>query len=468
MSRLLALGLLLVATACAEFSPDGGMSAVATATRNAIGGDVTKITSEAEAARARERVDALLREPLTPDGVVQIALLNNRDLQVAYNDLGLTEIARVEATLPPNPRLTLSRMAGAGVVELEVQLLTNILALTTLPARRETARQHFARAQQLAVEATYRTALEARRAWVNAMTAQQIVGYLEQSRMAADATAELTRKLGETGAATKIEQARAAAAYAELSAQLAQARLRARQTREVLVRVLGLWGGAQDFRLPSQLPVLPRAVERIANIETEAVTQRVDLAIARQDLLIAARTLRLTEATRFISLLELSGIGDFERGAEERKNRWGFELEIEIPIFDGGEVKLRRERETYMRALNRLAARAVAARSEARVAYEGYLASHEIAAHYQNRVLPLRRVISQETLLRYNGMLADVFELLTETRERVASHVAAIEARRAFLLAEIELRAAVIGAGTSHSPGDAPTVTPAPNASGGH
>jgi outer membrane protein TolC len=465
---VLALGLAAFTTACAEFSADGGMSVVAAAAQQGVGAQPTKITTEAEAQRVRDRVATLLSDPLTPDSVVQIALLNNRDLQVAFNDLGLNEIASVEASLPPNPRLSLSRIAGGGIVELEVRLLANILALATLPARKELARQRFAQAQRVAVEATYRTALDARRAWVSAVTAQQIVAYLEQSRLAADATSDLLRKLGETGGATKLEQARAAAAYAELSAQLAQARLRARQEREALTRILGLWGSSQEFRLPAQLPALARAPERAVNIETEAVARRIDLTIARHDLVIASRSMRLGEATRFISLFELSGIGMFERGEDERKNSSGLELELEIPIFDGGEVKLRREREAYMRAVNRLMAKAVTARSEARTAYQTYLATHEIAAQYQNRVLPLRRVISQETLVRYNGMLVDVFDLLIEARERVAANVAAIEARRAFLLAEIDLRAAVIGGGSSGSLNDSPTAAPAANAGGGH
>ncbi|MND04392.1 hypothetical protein D3C83_246420 [compost metagenome] len=65
-------------------------------------------------------------------------------------------------------------------------------------------------------------------------------------------------------------------------------------------------------------------------------------------------------------------------------------------------------------------------------------------------------------------MLADVFELLVETRERVASIVAAIEARRAFLLAEIDLRAAVIGGGPSAFPLSSPIAAPAVNAGAGH
>lgn len=468
LARCLALALVALTTACAEFSPDGGMNAVSSAIRDGVGGEAAKITSAADAAAHQARVEALLREPLTPDSAVQVALLNNRSLQVAYNDLGLNEIAGVEASIPPNPRLSLSRLAGSGIVEWEFRLLGNILALATLPARKEIARQRFVQAQHAAIESSYRLALETRRAWVHAVAAQQIAGYLEQSQLAADATSDLLRKLGETGGATKLEQARAAAAYAELSAQLAQARLRARQERESLTRLLGLWGGAQEARLPATLPALPRSLTPIDNVEAEAIRRRIDIAVARQELAIVERTLKLTEATRFVSLFELSGLLDTERDPDGRKSRGGFELEIEIPIFDGGEVRLRRERETYMRAVNQLAARAVAARSEARMAHQTWRATHEIAQHYQARVLPLRRVIAQETLLRYNGMLADVFELLIETRERVAANVAAIEARRAFLLAEIDLRAAVIGGGASPSSTPLPTAAPAANAGGGH
>ncbi|MGE0421607.1 MAG: TolC family protein [Reyranellaceae bacterium] len=466
MRAVVALGMLLVA-GCAEFSPDAGMSAVSSAVRDKVGGETVKIASVADARRARERVDALLHDPLTADTAVQVALLNNKSLQAAYNDLGLSEIAGVEASLPPNPRLSLSRLAGSGIVEWEFRLLGNILSLATLPARKAIAKQRFAQAQQMAIEATYRLALRTRRAWVNAIAAQQIVGYLEQSRLAADATADLLRKLGETGGATKLEQARAAAAYAELSAQLARARLRARQERAALTRLLGLW--EQEVRLPTQLPALPARLRPIANVEAEAITGRVDIAIARQELAILARSIDLAEATRFVSLFELSGLVSTEHDPDGRTTRGGFELELEIPIFDGGQVKLRREREAYMRAVNQLAAVAAAARSEARMAYQSWRATHEIAQHYQARVLPLRRVIAQETLLRYNGMLADVFELLVETRERVAANIAAIEARRDFLLAEIDLRAAVIGGGASPmSATPSPTAQPAANAGGGH
>ena len=82
MRAVVALGLLLVA-GCAEFSPDAGMTAVSSAVRDKVGGETVKITTVADARRARERVDALLRDPLTADTAVQVALLNNKGLQAA-------------------------------------------------------------------------------------------------------------------------------------------------------------------------------------------------------------------------------------------------------------------------------------------------------------------------------------------------------------------------------------------------
>jgi len=462
------LGLALALSACAEFTPDAGMAPIAAAAQAQLGAAPVKINSAEAAAGARQQVDEWLREPLTVDAAARIALLNSRDLQAAYNDLGLAEIAAVAAGLPPNPKLSLARLSGPGNVEWEMRLLADILALATLPARREIAQITFTQAQQVAIAATFRTAWEARRAWIGAVAARQLTGEMVEARAAAAATADLMRRLGETGAATQLEQARAGAALAEAGAQLAQARLTERAATERLIRALGLWDQATAIRLPRRLPDLPRAPSQTENAETDAVRQRVDLVMARLEVTRAARGLDLAEATRFISLLELAGLGNWERDQGDRLNRGGVEIELELPIFDGGEVKRRREVEIYMRALNQLAAKAVAARSEARTAQGTYLGAHAIALQYQRTVLPLRRIVAKETLLRYNGMLVDVFDLLTEARERVAARVAATEAQRAFFLAEIDLRAAILGGGTASAAESAPATSPAPAAGGGH
>ena len=52
---------------------------------------------------AAEKVDSLLKTKLTADEAVQIALLNNRDLQAVYSDLGVAQADLVQAGLFNNP-----------------------------------------------------------------------------------------------------------------------------------------------------------------------------------------------------------------------------------------------------------------------------------------------------------------------------------------------------------------------------
>nr|WP_248307714.1 hypothetical protein [Bosea sp. AS-1] len=68
--------------------------------------------------------------------------------------------------------------------------------------------------------------------------------------------------------------------------------------------------------------------------------------------------------------------------------------------------------QTYMRAANKLAEKAVNVRSEAREAYTAYRANYDITRQYQNNVLPLRKIIQDQSLLQYSGMLNDVTDLI--------------------------------------------------------
>ena len=87
--------------------------------------------SAAKAKQAQSRVKALLTKPLTADGAVQLALINNRGLQAEYNALGISEAAFVEASLPPNPVIGVERLSTGGSLDIERRVIANILALLT-------------------------------------------------------------------------------------------------------------------------------------------------------------------------------------------------------------------------------------------------------------------------------------------------------------------------------------------------
>src|SRR5690349_15750255 len=157
------------------------MAPVSAGVRKEIGKDVAKLTSAEDNRRARERIQALLAEPLSEDTAVQIALLNNRGLQAAYNDLGISEAEYVQTSLPPNPVLTVSRVFGPGFVEIGFQLIGNLLAAATRPARTEIAKREFEEARYRAIATTLSLSIDARRAYIRAVAARQRLALLEQS-----------------------------------------------------------------------------------------------------------------------------------------------------------------------------------------------------------------------------------------------------------------------------------------------
>jgi outer membrane protein TolC len=346
-------------------------------------------------------------------------------------------------------------VAGTGVANIEFRLIGDILSLFTLPRRTAIAAEHFAHARHQAIATTLRLAVDTRRAHVRAVAAQQQAGFLDQARATVDQAVRLNARLGEAGGGDQLDQAELAAFYAELSAKVGQARLAARREREKLIRLMGLWGSDAGFALPSELPALPGEADTLAAVEIEAVNRRVDLVMGRHDIAALAKSLSLTQATRYVSMLQLAGIFNDESANmltnnNTAINRGGAQLDLQIPIFDTGEARERKARESYMAAINRLAAKAVNARSEARIAYETYRGTYDIATFYRDRVLPLRGVVSREIALRYSNSIAgnesmrvDLFKYLADARARIMANAAALDARRDFLLASADLQAAL-------------------------
>jgi len=442
---------------CASFSPDGGTARVSQLSTERVGHAIERTGPQTQV-----RVDALLAEPLTVDAAVQVALLNNPRLQVSLAELGIAEADLVQAGLMRNPRFSFGRLSGGGDVEIDRSVMLDLGGLLTMPLRRAIEQQRFQGAQLQAALQVVRVAADTRRAWFQAVAAAQSLAYLRQAELAAQASAELGQRMAAVGNWNRLDEAREQVFHAEVSAQLRRAEHVALAARERLVRLLGLSGNGAGLRLPDRLPALPAQLQPPAQIEQLALAQRLDVQTASLETQFTARTLGLTRTTRFVNVLEL-GYQNASSSGSPRAD--GYEVELSLPLFDWGTARVRRADATYMRALQRTADIAVQARSEVREGESLLRTQYEVARRYRDEIVPLRKKMSDEMLLRYNGMLASVFELLADARAQIASVNAAIDAQRDFWIADSDLQFAIHGgSAVAVLPAVAPSASPAASA----
>lgn len=443
MSRnALAAAAALLLAGCASTSPDAVFRLSADEARARTGVEARLLQGDDDRRALALEIDALLREPLGLDAAVRIAVLNHPGLQASYWDAGIAQADLAQAARLRNPSFGFSRMDGGGSREIERGVSLDLAGLLTLPLRQRMAeRRHQETTLQVAA-AIERHAIATRRAWIEAVAAGQALEYARQVAAAADASSELMERMTLAGNASALDLARESAFHAEAGAAVLRAGRARDAAREHLTRQLGLWGAQAGYALPERLPELPHHPVELAGIERLALERRLDVRAARAAAAGTAADLGLTRTTRMVNVLDLGYASKSETG-EPRSE--GYEISLELPLFDWGGARVARAEAVYMQALGRVAETAVNARSEARAGYLGYRASYDVARHYRDHVIPLRQKIAGETLLRYNGMLASPFELLADAREQAAAVHATIDALKEFWLAEADLEAALGG-----------------------
>ncbi|NMM82330.1 copper resistance protein [Acidovorax sp. SRB_14] len=447
--RLALLASAALLAGCASVSPDGLRGEVQALAGSRTGGTEVALPSSDPTARAQaqDAIRGWLAQPLTQDVAVRIALLNNPGLQARLAALGIADAERVQALTLPNPHLTLGRFTNSHEREIERTLAFSLLDLITLPWRTARQAEHVQIATLQAAQGVVALAADTRRAWLRAVAAEQVAATHERMVGAAEAGAELARRMVRVGNWSRLQQAREQAVLQEASAQLARARLAAATEREQLNRRMGVWGLQAQYRLAEQLPPLPATALPADDIEASALRERLDVQAARRALDTQATRQGWSRAGAVFGDIGLAYSRNTitERATGERDVKRGWELDLPLPLFDWGGAARTRAQAQVEQSAAQLQDTAVRARSEVRATWLTYRTALDLARQQQGEVVPLRQLITDETTLRYNGMLASVWELLAEARASTQAVANAIEAQRDFWLAETDLQLALTG-----------------------
>jgi cobalt-zinc-cadmium efflux system outer membrane protein len=383
------------------------------------------------------KVASLIKAQLTVDEAVQIALLNNRDLQALYTDLGVAQADLVQAGLLNNPIFdaAIKFPNAGGRSNLELSAVWNFLDIFYLPLRKRVASGRFEEAKLRIAGSVLDFSAQVRTEFYAHVANEQMLELRQTIVKALSASLEVSRRLHEAGNITDLDFARNRALAEASKLALRSAELAARQSREQLNDLMGLWGKDTEWQTAGRLPDIPTDAMRTDDLERVSLSRSVDLLLARQRIIVAGEQLGFNRATALIPELHAGPLG------EREEDGWsvGPTFEFPIPIFDQGQGRVGRAAAELRRTQQEYYALAIRIRSMARAVRDRMEGARDRAMYYRDILLPLQERIVNESQLQYNAMQLGPIQLLRAREQQIETAVAYIETLRDYLLAQGDL-----------------------------
>ncbi len=387
-----------------------------------------------------------MQRELTADRAVQIALLNNRELQARFEEIGIAQADVIEAGLLSNPSFAASfrfpNRPPSGT-NIEYSIAQNFLELIMLPLRKRIANAKLAETETRVADEVLQLVAEVKTAFYTAQARQQMLDRLRVVSETNETAAEFTKRLHDAGNTSDLELANEQGSSEQSHLEVAQTELQLRRDRERLNRLLGLSSSNIDWKMSNHLPELPSREGSLQNLEARAVAQRLDLKALRMRVDVIGQALALRTKTRYVPMEIKIGV-DTERDSDGQRLT-GPTLDLDLPIFNQGQGEIAKLTAQYRQALRELEAREINARSEVREARDQMMAARDLTSYIGKRLLPTQQKALNLTLQQYNFMLKGAYDLLLAKQNEVAAERSYIDAWRDYWIARAELERAVGG-----------------------
>lgn len=438
-----------VLTGCVSVPKEAGFPDVQNIIEQRIGRRLHWNQGTSEDAAVVDAVRSMLQQELTIDEAVQIALLNNRSLQATYEELGIAQADLVQAGLLRNPlfgasfRFPDKTVGGHRSTNTEFSVVQDFLDLLILPMRKKVASAQFEQAKLRVGNAVLNLTAEVRSFYYTLQADEQTLEMRRTVLEATETAVDIATRQHDAGTLKMLDLANQQGFHDQAKLDMTRTDILIVADRERLNRLMGLWGADTTWKLPERLPELPESEIPLEHLESIAVSQRLDLAAARQETQVIAHALSLTRKYRYFYVFDV-GV-DTEHDVADDVNFTGPNVTIELPIFDQRQAEIARLESLLRQSQQRLSSLAIDIRSEVREVRNRLLTARNMVKYYQQVILPLRQRIVDESQLYYNGMLIGVYELLLAKQNQINAGREYIETLRDYWIAESDLDRAVGG-----------------------
>jgi cobalt-zinc-cadmium efflux system outer membrane protein len=379
--------LLLFAIGCASVrpEPDYDRARVRVAETVAVDNQAVAVPTDEPGVQVTSR----LAGGVSAEEAVEIALLNNKDLQAAFYEIGISRADVVQSGLLSNPSLggviRFPQNGGDEAATIEARLAWNLIDLWHRPARKRVQERRLEHKVLEVAHIAARLAARTRAAYVAAVAAEG-ARLVEEENLASTAEfLELTLALQDAGVATEVEANAARAEHLEQEARLRSASLREFEKKLRLATLLGLDVGPEELVLTSTLAPPPDASLDVEALMASATSHRLDLRAAKENMRAIESEVSLEKR---LFLRELNGLVSLESRGDELEIGPG--LAMELPLFDRNSAQVTRAELRHQQAQTTLDALTVATRQQVRAAHERLVSTLETARAYRDDIAPLR------------------------------------------------------------------------------
>lgn len=425
---------------------------------------------------ADEEARRLLAEPLDADTAVRVALLNNRQLRAVLREMGIARGRLLQAGLLPNPRVEAELLPERNT-RLELRVEYDITSAVLAPLRARALEPKLEAARFRAVSAVVSLGYEVRIAFLGLLAAKQRLEVAVQNLDALAAGRDAAKALLEAGNIPELDAASQTAAYERARVVVAQLELAVATEKERLQRLLGAHGAEARWEITGELAPVPATLPPLEEPENKALRASFELQEARHRLESLARRAGVARTSGWLPniIADVHTLRGNPTNDGDDSADWlvGGGINVSIPIFDRNQGIVAALTAELEASLERYYGLAIDLRSAVREARNRRRSAHARALHYQEVILPAQRAVTRQSLLQYNAMQIDVFQLLGARRDELSAELAYVETLQEYWVSSAELEALLAGVSpgqrpTSHARGVRSTDASWPTLRGGH
>jgi len=386
----------------------------------------------------KTRIENILEQELTVDRAIYIALLNNRQLQATYENLGIAKAQLVQAGLLRNPIFALSyRFSTKSTVTdlIDIGIFQNFLEALLIPVKKRMATAGLEATKAMVTVQVLDVIAQTKIAFYAFQALEQFWSLKKQVLLGADSSYDAARRLFEAGNIKDLELTANRIFYEQTKIELANLEVDVLKARESLNVLMGLWGSQINWKATPCLPVIQEKELEWSTIENDAVANSLDLTIARRQIYATASGFGIDMTRIIFPQIEIGPNSERDEGV------WfvGPAIALGIPLFDFGQAVSAAAQAEILRQWNEYTALAIEIRSAARIARMSLLNAHRKTQYYQKVLVPLAEQLTSLTLLQHNAMQLGVFHLLSAKLEELERKIQAVDIVRDYWIAHTEL-----------------------------